>query len=276
MGYIDPIFDKVSADQISIIPLSNLEERKTEGMTPEQSLPPDKQTWGTRKEFDGTKLGIKARRFFKEQLKFDYDDVTAKPVYTKGSGRDATFFIPVAQGPLGYYWEATRFTVDPAVLAAIGTEQQQSEAQAAIIAAQQARDKAKADAEIRKLQAETAALNAQAGLSPDGSAVPAPPAKELTIFNNGNSAFTAVSAQESMDPAGPHPGVSGAGPGMWEKFVGTNVKPEAVGLPPGQYLLAYNNGNFGAATQEYNSLLPEARTGDTYAQQVLRGLGISF
>jgi hypothetical protein len=86
-------------------------------------------------------------------------------------------------------------------------------------------------------------------------------ALELDILS-GSSTFTASSDAESMDPDGPHPGVSVIYPGAWEELAGVNA-PSYYRLP--LPLIASNRPDGKdkhVATQEYQSCLTVARSAD--------------
>lgn len=103
-----------------------------------------------------------------------------------------------------------------------------------------------------------------------------PPAYELSV--NDNQIWVAKTAEESAaaDDANPHPGVSYAGAGMWEKWVSTTESPSASGLPRPLIAFDSSTGTAGKARTEFDSVKAAAEKGDQGAQQALDYLGLKY
>jgi hypothetical protein len=138
--------------------------------------------------------------------------------------------------------------------------------------------------EDAKKRAESAARSKAAQDALKAAQGPAPvrelPSWEITIFEDGNSAFTAKTAAESSaasdaatGAATPHPGVQVAGLDFMAYSNGQS--PAQLGLP--RALLAQQpDGSITPATEEYSSLRAAAQQGDGYSNAVLNTLGLGF
>lgn len=144
-------------------------------------------------------------------------------------------------------------------------------AQMELEAAEKARDVAQIQGQAAKAQAEAQA--AQQGAA--GAGMPTVAAIELSV--NDDFIWTARTAGESAsnDPDNPHPGISIAGPGMWERYSG-GMTPSQAGLP--RPILTFNaaTGLIGPATTEYSTVKAAAEKGDPGAQSAMQSLGLRF
>lgn len=235
--------------------------------------PPTSRDLGKLSSFLTTPMGVAYFAWAKQGPKWDVVDMNNEHVYAAGIGADQIWYVPARWNGLSgvggrYYWVPVTFSLDRTAMAAADALQIQQDA---------ANAKALADARA-------AAMGQSGGTSKFGG-VPGGMAggmtgfrasKELGLYDGPmNRIWIAKNKSESGASNGPHPKMYAALPDGWD--MAQWGKPEDNGLPPGAFLLVFDDpsdpSTVRPASQEYETVRQRAMQGDDNAYAALRELG---
>jgi len=237
--------------------------------------PPTSRDLGKLGAFLTTPMGIAYYAWAKTTPHWDVVDMNNEHVYATGIGDQQVWYVPArwngVSGAAGrYYWVPVAFKLDVNAMAAADALKIQEDAA-----------NAKALADARAAAAGGSSGASKFGGSPGmGSAAMTGfrPSKELGLYEGPQGRiWIAMNKSQSLANNGPHPGLWAAIPDGWD--MSQWGKPEDNGLPPGAYLLTFDDpsdpSTIRPASQEYATVLQRAQQGDHDAYWALSMLGVA-